>query len=209
MINHKPVFGVLAAGVAALLLAGCGGTSTPATDTATPATAASSGPTTVSAAHNAADITFAQQMIPHHQQAVAMAQLAADRAANDEVKQLATRIQGAQDPEITQMQSFLTAWGATAAAPTGDMGGMHDAGGTMSAMPGMLSDNQMSQLRQATGAPFDRAFLQMMTAHHQGAIQMAQTELADGQNPDAKALAQKIITAQQGEITQMRTLLGS
>lgn len=73
----------------------------------------------------------------------------------------------------------------------------------------MLSDNQMSQLRQATGAPFDRVFLQMMTAHHQGAIQMAQTELAAGQNADAKALAQRIITAQQGEITQMRTLLGS
>ena len=157
MMNHKPVFGVLAAGVAALLLAGCGGTSTPATDapaTATPATVVSSGPATVSAAHNAADITFAQQMIPHHQQAVAMAQLAADRAANGEVKQLAARIQGAQ-------------------------------------------------------AAFDRAFLQMMTAHHQGAIQMAQTELADGQNPEAKGLAQKIITAQQGEITQMRTLPGS
>lgn len=124
MINHKPVFGVLAAGVAALLLASCAGTSTPAADTATPATVVSGGPTTVSAAHNAADITFAQQMIPHHQQAVAMAQLAADRATNGEVKRLAARIQGGQDPEITQMQAFLTAWGATAAAPTGDMGGM-------------------------------------------------------------------------------------
>jgi uncharacterized protein (DUF305 family) len=209
MINHKSVFGVLAAGVAALLLAGCAGTSTPAADTATPATVVSGGPTTVYAAHNAADITFAQQMIPHHQQAVAMAQLAADRATNGEVKQLAARIQRAQDPEITQMQMFLTAWGATAATPTGDPGGMHDMGATMSAMPGIMSDNQMSQLRQATGAQFDRAFLQMMTAHHQGAIQMAQTELAAGQNPDAKALAQRIITAQQGEITQMRTLLGS
>ena len=206
---------MLAAGVAALLLAGCGGDpSTPATDTATPATATpatvvGSGPTTVSAAHNAADITFAQQMIPHHQQAVAMAQLAADRAANGEVKQFAARIQGAQDPEITQMQAFLTAWAATAATPPGDLGGMHDMGGTMAAMLGMMSDDQMSQRRQATGAAFDRAFLQMMTAHHQGAIQMAQTELADGQNPEANALAQKIITAQQGEITQMRTLLGS
>ena len=82
-------------------------------------------------------------------------------------------------------------------------------GGSMAAMPGMMSDDQMSRLCQATGAAFDRAFLQMMTAHHQGAIQMAQTELADGQNPEAKALAQKIITAQQGEITQMRTLPGS
>ena len=102
---------MLAAGVAALLLAGCGGTSTPATDDRHPTPrSVSSGPTTVSAAHNAADITFAQQMIPHHQQAVAMAQLAADRATNGEVKQLAARIQGAQDPEITQMQAFLTAW---------------------------------------------------------------------------------------------------
>lgn len=106
----------------------------------------------MSAAHNAADITFAQQMIPHHQQAVAMAQPAADRAANGEVKQLAARIQGAQDPEITQMQAFLTAWAATAAAPPGDLGGMHDMGGTMAAMPGMMSDDQMSQLRHATEA---------------------------------------------------------
>lgn len=207
-MNHKPVFGVLAAAVAAVLLAGCGGSPSPSADTASPAPPAASSPTTVSASPNAADITFAQQMIPHHQQAVAMAQLADDRAASAEVKQLAGRIQGAQDPEIAQMQAFLTAWGATAAGPTGDMGGMHDMGGSMSAMPGMMSDNQLNQLREATGATFDRAFLQQMTAHHQGAIQMAEAELADGQNPEAKDLAQKIITAQQGEITQMQNLLG-
>lgn len=88
------------------------------------------------------------------------------------------------------------------------MGGTHEMGSSMAAMPGMMNDNQMNQLRQATGAACDRAFLQMMTAYHQGAIQMAQAHLADGQNPEEMTLAQKIITAQQGEITQMQTLLG-
>jgi uncharacterized protein (DUF305 family) len=88
----------------------------------------------------------------------------------------------------------------------GDMGQMdHGASG---AMPGMMSGDQMRQLGQATGAAFDRMFLQMMIAHHQGAVTMAKTERSEGKNPDAQQLAQRIIDAQQREITEMQALLG-
>lgn len=71
----------------------------------------------------------------------------------------------------------------------------------------MMSDQPMQQLEQASGAAFDRMWLQMMIQHHTGAIQASQTEPRDGQNPDAKALPQKIINAQQAEVTQMHEML--
>jgi len=178
--------------------------------------------------HNAADLTFAQMMIVHHQGAIEMADLATDRAANTQVKELATRIKAAQDPEIQQMQTWLTAWGAamtgTTAASTADdgMGGMDHGGmsgmgkeGDMSSsaagmsMPGMMSDGQMQQLTDASGAEFDRLFLEMMIMHHQGAIEMANTELAEGSNPEALALAESIKTSQTAEIAEMQQLLQS
>jgi uncharacterized protein (DUF305 family) len=67
----------------------------------------------------------------------------------------------------------------------------------------------MQQLSQAHGAAFDTMFLQMMIGHHQGAVTMSQTELADGENPDAKTLAQNISTAQRREITEMQTMLAN
>jgi uncharacterized protein (DUF305 family) len=73
----------------------------------------------------------------------------------------------------------------------------------------MMSDQQMQQLEQASGAEFDRLFLQRMTEHHNGAIAMANTELATGQNPEAKALAQQIVDAQQAEIGEMQGLLAA
>ena len=180
----------------------------------------------VSGEHNAADLTFAQSMIVHHEGAIEMADLAPTRAASPEVKELAARIKAAQGPEIEQMQSWLTAWGAamstsTAASSDDEMGGMDHGGmsgtgtegqmsGTASAgmsMPGMMTDEQMQQLTAASGAAFDKMFLEMMIAHHQGAIEMANTELADGSNPDALALAESIKTSQTAEISEMQQLL--
>lgn len=244
-----------AAALAAALtftLAACGGTtstatSTSATASATSAAAASatgtpsammtspvmSGPASAmisqplaSGDHNAADLMFAQQMIVHHQGAVEMADLAPSRAANQQVKDLASKIKAAQDPEIEQMTGWLALWGAamstsTAASTTTDdgMGGMNggmsgtgssgemSAGATGMAMPGMMSDAQTQELTAATGAEFDRLFLQLMIVHHQGAIEMADAELADGSNPAALALAESIKTSQTAEITQMQQLL--
>jgi len=233
----------------AFTLAACGGTTSTATSASTTPSTTSAGAATgtmmsepmmsgsgstmmsttaaaASSEHNAADLTFAQMMIVHHQGAIAMAELAADRAANTQVKDLAARIEAAQGPEIQQMQSWLTAWaaasGSTAASTTSDdgmdHGGMSGMGkeGEMSSsaatgmsMPGMMSDTQMQQLTDASGAEFDRLFLEMMIMHHQGAIEMANTELAEGSNPEALALAESITTSQTAEITEMQQLLQS
>lgn len=171
-MNRTSRFGMLVA-AAALTLAGCAGTS-----------------------YNDADVAFAQDMIPHHQQAVQMAELAASRAASPAVVQLAATIEQAQAPEIDRMRGFLDAWGAPQPAASG-----------MSAGMGMMSDASMQQLAQSSGPAFDRQFLQLMTAHHTGAIEMARTELASGQSADATALARTIIDAQQAEISRMQGLL--
>ena len=209
---------------AALVLTACGGgdpagSAAPANPAPASTSAAAPGSAAISAEHNQADIAFAQGMIPHHQQAVKMSKLATDRAGSDDVRRLATEIEQAQGPEIAQMQAFLTAWGAPApgAMPGmdhesmgdgSDQNGMGQGGMGQGGMAGMMTPEQMGRLEQADGADFDRMFLEMMIAHHEGAVQMAQTELADGTNPEAKALAQQIVDAQQTEITAMRELLG-
>jgi uncharacterized protein (DUF305 family) len=153
------------------------------------------------AGHNADDVAFAQQMIPHHSQALDMAKLVPSRSTNPKVIDLASRIEKAQDPEIQQMRGWLTGWGATPGTTQESMPGMdHD-------MPGMMSDADMQKLDQAKGPEFDKMWLDMMIKHHQGAVEMAKTELGKGSNADAKALAQKIIDAQQAEITEMQGLL--
>ncbi|MEO6317776.1 MAG: DUF305 domain-containing protein [Acidimicrobiales bacterium] len=150
-----------------------------------------------SAAHNDADVEFAQMMIPHHEQAVEMAQLAPDRAQSTEVKDLAMRIEEAQAPEIDQMEGWLAGWGEEAG------GGMDE----MDGGSGMMSDQEMTDLEDASGAEFDRLFLEAMLAHHTGAVEMAETQIDEGEFPDALALAEAIKSSQQAEIAEMETLL--
>jgi len=194
----------VAALTAAAVLAGCGGDRSHTTGGQSgdqPSTTASAASSTE---HNQADITFSQGMIPHHQQAVQMADLAETRATNPEVKALAATIKAAQAPEIEEMTNWLTDWGAAPPSMPG-----HDMGGDTPTMPGMMTEQDMTSLETATGAAFDRMFLQMMIEHHQGAVQMAATEQQQGQNPGAKALAAQIQTSQSAEIAQMQTLLGN
>jgi uncharacterized protein (DUF305 family) len=151
-----------------------------------------------------ADVTFAQQMIPHHQQAVAMAAMADTRATDPDVKTLAAQIKAAQGPEITTLTGWLSSWGRP--APQASMGdhGMDMPGGEM---PGMMSNADMARLMAASGKEFDTEFLQMMITHHQGAITMAQDEITSGKNPGAVKLAQQIATSQQAEIDTMKSIL--
>ncbi|GAB4082050.1 DUF305 domain-containing protein [Modestobacter muralis] len=152
---------------------------------------------------NEADVAFAQGMIVHHQGALEMAQLAEGRAEEPRVLDLAGRIEAAQDPEIETMTGWLEDWGQPIAAEeSGDMGGM-DMGDEDMDMGGM----DMSGLEAASGAEFDRMWLEMMTEHHRGAVDMAESEIADGQNPDAIALAEQIVESQSAEIEEMETLL--
>jgi uncharacterized protein (DUF305 family) len=188
-----------AAVVAALTLAGCGAqTSTSDNNTGAPST-----PTTAAATgedHNSADVTFAQRMIPHHEQAIEMAKLAPSRAQSPDVKALASQIQAAQDPEINQMKEWLASWGEPTAVPSGMNHGDDMSGGKMDA-------SDMTKLEGLTGQNFDREFLTMMTAHHQGAIEMAQTEQANGLYEPAKIMADNIVRSQSDEITKMAELL--
>ncbi|MEH0844791.1 DUF305 domain-containing protein [Micromonospora sp. CPCC 205711] len=175
-----------------------------------PSTGASSAAT---GTFNDADVMFAQMMIPHHQQAVEMAGLAPSRAKDPELKDLAAKIKAAQDPEITTMKGWLTAWGRPASPPSGhNMPGMsaspgHDMPGMNSDMPGMMSDQEMADLTAAKGTDFDKKFAEMMIAHHNGAIEMAKTEQANGSNPDAKALAAKIAADQAAEVQTLQKIL--
>jgi len=152
---------------------------------------------------NDADVTFVQGMIPHHQGALAMAQLADGRATDPRAVDLADRIEAAQAPEIETMTGWLEEWGEP--LPEEDMGGMDHGSGGMD-MEGM-SEEDMTALDSSSGAEFDRMFLEMMIPHHQGAVDMAETEIADGSNPDAVDMAREIVESQTAEIEEMQTLL--
>jgi uncharacterized protein (DUF305 family) len=184
---------------AALTVTGCSGNSGMTYGASpTPTTGAS-----VVAAHNTADVMFAQMMVVHHQQAVDMAKLARTRAGSPKVKDLAAKIGAEQGPEIQKMTEWLRAWGgAPMPMPSGALG--HGMG--QGSVPGMMTAADMSRLEASRGAEFDRMFLTMMIRHHEGAVAMAKTELADGVNPDAKELAQSIVTTQTAEIAEMREL---
>lgn len=212
-MSHRTLPGRRLAGVAAAtaavlaVAAGCGGadhgSSTGGHDAGgAPPAGASAQP---GAERNQADITFAQSMIPHHQQALQMATAAETKASNPQVKALAAKIKEAQGPEIEQMTQWLATWGAAAAPmPTGDPhGGGHDSG----AMPGMMTAEEMARFGAAGGAEFDRMFLDMMIEHHRGAVEMAKTEQRQGLDPHAKALAVTIEQAQAAEIAEMEKLL--
>ncbi|KRD37232.1 hypothetical protein ASE27_07365 [Oerskovia sp. Root918] len=149
------------------------------------------------ASANDADVMFAQMMIPHHEQALVMSRIVLDTNGVDPaVVDLATRIEGAQAPEIERMNGFLEEWGA---GSTGDHSGH--------SMDGMLTDEEIQALEDADATTVSRLFLEGMIAHHQGAVDMAEAELADGENPEAHELAQAIIDAQEAEIAEMQELL--
>lgn len=206
MIRTKPAIAVLALLTSAAVLAGCGDdaddhSGEPSTPASAPAASGSATADVATGEYNQADIRFAQEMIPHHRQAVEMAALVPDRSDDPALIDLAARVQQAQDPEITAMTGWLEAWGAAVPEPGGHAGMDHGA------MPGMMTEDQMAQLESATGAEFDRMWLEMMIAHHEGAVRMARTELAEGEFGEARAMAQEIIDTQQAEIQQMRTML--
>lgn len=164
--------------------------------------------------HNDADVTFAQDMIPHHVQAIVMSTMAKKQSRDPELRQLAAEIQAAQEPEIELMSGWLKAWGEDVPQGMGmghdgdyDMG---DVGPMMGDgdMPGMMTGRQMRTLGKAAGSAFDRMWLQMMIQHHEGAVEMAKVEQRGGQNTDVIELARTIESAQTAEIALMRSMLG-
>ncbi|NLG55438.1 MAG: DUF305 domain-containing protein [Rhodococcus sp.] len=188
-------------------------------------------------AHNDADIAFAQGMLPHHEQAIVMSDIILAKADIDpRVIALAQQIKAAQGPEIDTLHEWMTAWGVPGeehdhgghgrdeGESYEDYGNrleehyerrgneyeqQYDGGSAPSGhdMPGMLSDEDLQELRDAEGVDASRLFLTQMIAHHEGAVEMAQTEIQDGQNPDAVEMARSIVSSQQAEIDEMQDIL--
>ena len=217
---------IAAAGAAALVVSACSGSGGDAqASPTTPAAPATSTSAAGVEAHNAADVTFAQGMIPHHRQAVEMSDMLLGKQGVDpRVVTLANDIKAAQGPEIEQLRGWLNQWGAS--MPGGDMGGHdmpghdmsgggmpgHDMpGGDMPGMSGhgMMSAQDMDALQDAQGTEASRLFLTQMIEHHEGAVTMAQQEVDNGQNPPAVELARSIIDTQQREITMMQGIIDS
>ncbi len=185
--------------------AACGGD-----DTST----ASDADTTLPADVDEADVAFVQGMIPHHRQAVDMSEMVIDGGSDPDVVALAEQIKNAQAPEIDQMTGWLEEWGVTTDDGESDGHGMHDDGdavmeGEVMEGTGMMSDEEMDDMASMSGSDLESMFLRMMIRHHEGAIEMARTELEDGSNADALALAQAIIDTQQAEIDQMNSMLSA
>ena len=189
----KLTLSAVALAVAALLLGACGSHDMGSMDTGDS--------TQESAAFNDADVMFAQQMIPHHEQAIEMSDIALDpnTGASAAVIALATQIKGAQDPEISQMKNLLTTWGMPM-----EMGSMDHS----SMMDGMLSLEEMDTLGQLKGAEFDKAWAKGMIALHEGAIAMANDVLANGKNSEILALANAVVSGQSTEIETLKPLAG-
>lgn len=207
----KGMTAVLAgAAVAVGALAGCSGGDTTQTSTSSSASSASvsagasessAGESSESAAtHNDADEMYVLMMVPHHEQAIEMADLVPSHTDNAELTTLAAAIKAAQQPEIDQMTGWLKDWGLT--PMTMAEAHMHDMGST-----GMMSEADMAKLEGLSGAAFDKAWLQLMIAHHQGAIVMSNSLFEDGVDPQVQHLAEGIVTTQQEEITQMESML--
>jgi uncharacterized protein (DUF305 family) len=213
--------------VAAVTLTACGSNTAPSPPVAASAPPAVSAPMgqpsgRAVADHNDADVAFAQQMIPRHAQAVALAEMAV-RAGSVQVRDLGAQIQPTVRPEMDQMAGWLRSWGAEVPPTTGFGGGpvVCPGGGVCPSggpgpMPGgmgpgrgpsRISAEQIQEMGRASGPQFDRRFLQLMIEHHREAITIAETEVRDGRSTEATQLAEKIITEQQAEIGQMETLL--
>ncbi len=141
--------------------------------------------------HNEADVTFVQAMIPHHEQALHMSELAAEHANSPDTKTIASTIKTKQEEEIKTMETLLHEWGVK--KETG-----HGAHGE-----GMLSEQELKELEEARGVEFDKLFLNEMIKHHKGAITMAEEAEHEGENKEVKKLAAEIKRGQEHEIEEM------
>jgi uncharacterized protein (DUF305 family) len=154
------------------------------------------------------DVEFVQGMIPHHAQALTMTAMVADRASSPDLPLLAERMDVSQRDEIRLMEQWLEDRGEEVPDASNDHG---YGDGTAELMPGMLTDDELAQLEQATGPEFDTLFLQYMIRHHEGARIMVADLLSGegggGQEPGVFQLAQHIDSDQSIEIARMKSLL--
>jgi uncharacterized protein (DUF305 family) len=150
---------------------------------------------TGTSSYTGADIMFLQMMIPHHQQAVDISNLAMKTSKDSELLALAKKIAADQTSEIAMMKAWLK-----------DAGAGTDMGHSMEGMGGMLNDAELSALNTESGTKFDLLWLKGMTGHHDGAIHMT-TMIRDASNPDIKAFGEKVVADQSAQIEQMKAMI--
>lgn len=165
------------------------------------------------------DAGFARDMSAHHLQGVEMANLAADRSQDREVRQLAFDISSTQTNQVGRMQGWLTLWGLSVSggqsmawmdgAPGGDMSQMGSGSGAADLMPGMATEDEVTELRELTGPAFDVQFLRLMIRHHQGAKDMAEDAAANASQPALANLARTIAETQAAEVATMTDMLAA
>ncbi len=141
---------------------------------------------------NATDAAFSSSMLPHHEAGVALGMVAAEKGVNPQIRQLGEAIVEEQSREAKTLERFMREF---------------DAAPIMSAPIDQRGMMDMQALMQASGREFDRLWLDVISAHHGAAIQMAQIEAPGGASPEAKKLAQSIITSQSEELTQFNELI--
>lgn len=169
--------------------------------------------------HSSQDVAFAADMIQHHAQALSMVDLTLERPLDPEVEELAAQIRDAQAPEIELMSDWLVSWGEEVPATMRDhVNAGHDGHSPAESMeempemdgmdmPGMLSAEELASLEDASDAEFEARWLELMVLHHEGAIEMARTQQAEGMFRPAVDLAGQIVTTQTAEIEQLQALL--
>ncbi|MEC3975621.1 DUF305 domain-containing protein [Amycolatopsis sp. H20-H5] len=173
----------LAAGLLTVASCGTGGTT--------------AGSTVTAPAFNDSDVMFLQMMIPHHEQGVLIVQLARDHDVRTAVKELSAAIEVTQESEISDMKHWLTDWHRPTAANPDPQA--HTAHGGMR----MTDPDLVGALTKTAGPEFERRYLDVLTGHQHSAVELAQTETAEGVNPQAKELAKRIFESRTAEIKQL------
>jgi len=156
---------------------------------------------------NEADVAFMQMMVPHHAQAIVMAELAEKHARSDRVRELAARIRAAQGPEILMMAAWLEERDMDVPTAAEDPSEWDHSEHGHNGMMGMLTEAQMDELERARGAAFDRLFLRAMVQHHEGAIDMADDVAVDGIDIMVSEVAADVALTQTAEIGRMKEML--
>lgn len=151
-----------------------------------------------STSHNDADVRFSQEMIPHHQQTIQMAELVATRTSNEYVMTVSEHLIDDERTEIRQMTKWLQSWKAQ--VPQENAKSTHS-------MPGMLSQQQMATMARQSGAEFDRTWLTLLSTHLGHGIVMVESVQAKGEHQPTLDLAGKLLTGQRQQIAEIATHL--
>ncbi|GAB3519110.1 DUF305 domain-containing protein [Arthrobacter monumenti] len=194
---------VFAASAALVLaLSACGPTSE--SPTQSNGSNGASMPVQANADNNAADVRFALLMAEHHEQTIKLAEIVQEKeSVSQEIQSLALKIMSVHEPEHAQLEGMLRAWGQL----DGTSDSQRSEVPATVEMKGMAGPEQIEELRAASGDDASRLFLELLIAHHEATIKVAEEELAKGGNAEAMALARTIVETQRQELDRIRTML--